>query len=150
LLASVMKIRYLHIFIMNFSSSSSRTCNMEECITHRQYILSYLGKREGQRMNKHKKSKKSHFLLMMMIMSVEWDYISDCGHQRAYCSYPRWYTSMESQSGMMMLTQENTWLIHQSSGNPITRHLVAIRSNVQKEWEFSLAKYFCSYLQMNF
>jgi hypothetical protein len=75
LLLSIVRMRNLHIFIINFSGSSSRICNMGECITYLQYILDYMGKEEGWSMNKHKKSKKSHFQLIM-IMSVEWDYIS--------------------------------------------------------------------------
>jgi hypothetical protein len=31
-------------------------------------------------------------------------------------------------------------------GNTISSHHVASRNNGRKEWEFSLAKYFCSYL----
>jgi hypothetical protein len=38
----------------------------------------------------------------------------NCGHQRAYCSSPGWYMSMESYV-MMMPTGDNSWLVHQSS-----------------------------------
>jgi hypothetical protein len=39
----------------------------------------------------------------------------NCGHQQAYCSSLRWYMSMENHSGMMMWTEENSWLFHQRS-----------------------------------
>jgi hypothetical protein len=31
------------------------------------------------------------------------------GHQWGYCSFPRWYLSMESHSGMMMGRNQITW-----------------------------------------
>jgi hypothetical protein len=35
-----------------------------------------------------------------------------CGHQQACCLSPRWYMSMENHGGMMMSTEENSWLVH--------------------------------------
>jgi hypothetical protein len=39
----------------------------------------------------------------------------NCGHARAYCSNSMWYTSMENHGGMMMLTEENSRLVHQKA-----------------------------------
>jgi hypothetical protein len=38
----------------------------------------------------------------------------NCGHQRAYCSSPRWYMSMNNRGGMIS-TGKNFWFINQSS-----------------------------------
>jgi hypothetical protein len=48
----------------------------------------------------------------------------NCGSQKAYCSSPRWYMSMETH-GWIILTGENSWFVHHNSGNSTTRHLVA-------------------------
>jgi hypothetical protein len=37
----------------------------------------------------------------------------NCGHQRAYCSFPKWYMSMNNHGGMT-LTEENCRVFHQS------------------------------------
>jgi hypothetical protein len=37
------------------------------------------------------------------------------GHQRAYCSSPRWYMCVENLGEVMIPTGENTWHVHQSS-----------------------------------
>jgi hypothetical protein len=42
----------------------------------------------------------------------------NCGHWQAYCSPPRWYMRMENHNGMIMSTEENSWLVHQFSGKP--------------------------------
>jgi hypothetical protein len=39
----------------------------------------------------------------------------NCGHQRAYCSSPSWYISMENHGGMMMSKEENSWFVLQNS-----------------------------------
>jgi hypothetical protein len=44
--------------------------------------------------------------------SSEHDTMSlNCGHQQDYCSSPRWYMSIENQSGMIM-TAEYFWFVH--------------------------------------
>jgi hypothetical protein len=37
----------------------------------------------------------------------------NCNQQRAYCSSPRWYMSMESHGGMISVG-EDSWFVHQS------------------------------------
>jgi hypothetical protein len=51
-------------------------------------------------------------------------------HQRAYCSSPRWYMSMENHGEMMMPPGENSWVVHQSS--------LAIPPAVWESWEREL------------
>jgi hypothetical protein len=56
---------------------------------------------------------------------------------------------MEKHGGIMLTGK---LLIHPPvlSGNTTSSHLVASRRNAQKEKEFGLVKYFCSYLQVIF
>jgi hypothetical protein len=37
----------------------------------------------------------------------------NCGHQRTYCSFPRWHMSTENHGGILVLTEEN-WFVHWS------------------------------------
>jgi hypothetical protein len=56
----------------------------------------------------------------------------NCGQQRAYCSTPRWYTSMENSGGMMS-TEDNSWLVHQNS----LAVLLAESSSSKQEEQFT-------------
>jgi hypothetical protein len=56
--------------------------------------------------------------------------------------------SMENHGGMIL---GKSWLATRVLCQSYKqRHLVASRRNGRKEWEFCLAKYFCSYLQVIF
>jgi hypothetical protein len=33
---------------------------------------------------------------------MEWEYVSNCVHQRSYCSYPRWYMSMKNHDEIIL------------------------------------------------
>jgi hypothetical protein len=63
----------------------------------------------------------------------------NCGHRRAYCSSPRWYTRMENHDEMIMSAEEKPLTRPtELSGNRTSSHLGASRANGRKEWEFYL------------
>jgi hypothetical protein len=55
-------------------------------------------------------------ILAIVKISCRWgeNMSLNCGHQRAYCSFTRWYMSMGNDGGMMS-TDENSWFVHQSA-----------------------------------
>jgi hypothetical protein len=56
----------------------------------------------------------SMMMVIIIIMSMLWDYVSELRPPSGLLFIPRWYMSMESHGGMI-LTGENSWLVHQSS-----------------------------------
>jgi hypothetical protein len=77
-------------------------------------------------------------LSFLIIMSMRWDYVLNCGHQRAYCSSPRSNMNMKNHDEMMTLTHKKSWLIQQSSLAILPAEKSGSKQEKgQKEWEFS-------------
>jgi hypothetical protein len=68
----------------------------------------------------------------------------NCCHQRGYCSFPRWYTSMEDHGGMM-----STWETTDSSIRTFLAVLPAGGTWRRKRWIWP-SKYLCSYVEVIF
>jgi hypothetical protein len=102
---------------------------------------------------------------MMTIMSMVWDYVSELRPPMMIMSVG-WdcFSELWPPMSLLFITQMIwawTWWndvdggklpIHPPdlSGKPTSSHLVASRRNWWKEWEFGLAKYFYSHLQVIF
>jgi hypothetical protein len=65
-----------------------------------------------------------------MIMSMGWNYVSELLPPIVHP--PTWYMSMENHGGMIS-TGEDSWFVHQSSGNPTSSWLVAKEEELAKE-----------------
>jgi hypothetical protein len=70
--------------------------------------------------NTHKtlvgKSEEKWLLMMIiMMMSMGWDYVPELRPPTGLVFIPRWCMSMENHGVVMMLTEENSWFVHQSS-----------------------------------
>jgi hypothetical protein len=89
-------------------------------------------------------------LMMMMIiiiMSVGWDYVSELRPPKGLFFIPRMiYEQREPRWNDA--NKENSWFFHHSSLAVVPSHPIACRSDGRQEWEFGLAKYFYSHLQM--
>jgi hypothetical protein len=55
-----------------------------------------------------------HKWLLLLLMSMGWDYVSKLQPPTGLLFSPRWYMSMDNR-GRMISTGENSWLVHQSS-----------------------------------
>jgi hypothetical protein len=58
----------------------------------------------------------------------------NCSHQRAYCSSPRFYMSMENYGGILSTGKSPHSSTRALSGNATSCHLIASRRNWRREW----------------
>jgi hypothetical protein len=90
-------------------------------------------------------------IIIIIIMSMGWDYVCELWPQTGllfisqmiYEHGEPWWNYVTDRGKLLICPPE-------LSGNPTSSHLVASRRNGQKEWEFGLVKYFCSYLHVIF
>jgi hypothetical protein len=86
-----------------------------------------------------------------MVMSMGWDYVSELRSITSLLFIPRGDMSSYNHGGMMVWTEEVSWLVNQSSLSIIPAESYDNKQDeLVKEWKSSLVKYFCSYTHVIF